>query len=189
LFASAGVFHHAGIKIPFFAFYAHDSGLRPKEAPLNMRVAMGISATLCIVIGCFPVLLYRLLPYDVTYQPYTSSHVVEQVQLLFFSALAFTWLKLSGIYPPELRSVNLDVDWLPRRLVPAVLGPPARGLATVWRTVVSGARGGVALVERRLQWLYSPSGRLGEPWPAGATAFWAALLLGLLLIYAFSERG
>ncbi|PPR22350.1 MAG: Na(+)/H(+) antiporter subunit A, partial [Alphaproteobacteria bacterium MarineAlpha10_Bin1] len=26
LFASAGVFHHAGIKIPFFAFFAHDSG-------------------------------------------------------------------------------------------------------------------------------------------------------------------
>ncbi len=25
LFASAGVFHHAGIKIPFFAFFAHDS--------------------------------------------------------------------------------------------------------------------------------------------------------------------
>ena len=43
LFASAGVFHHAGIKIPFFAFFAHDSGLRPKEAPINMLLAMGIS--------------------------------------------------------------------------------------------------------------------------------------------------
>ncbi|MCK5642836.1 MAG: Na(+)/H(+) antiporter subunit D, partial [Gammaproteobacteria bacterium] len=27
LFASAGVFHHSGIKIPYFAFFAHDSGL------------------------------------------------------------------------------------------------------------------------------------------------------------------
>ena len=26
LFASAGVFHHAGIKIPFFAFFSHDPG-------------------------------------------------------------------------------------------------------------------------------------------------------------------
>ena len=33
LFASAGVFHHAGIKIPYFAFFAHDSGIRCKEAP------------------------------------------------------------------------------------------------------------------------------------------------------------
>ena len=33
LFASAGVFHHAGIKIPFFAFFSHDSGIRTQEAP------------------------------------------------------------------------------------------------------------------------------------------------------------
>ena len=26
-------FHHAGIKIPFFAFFAHDSGIRAEEAP------------------------------------------------------------------------------------------------------------------------------------------------------------
>ena len=48
LFASAGVFHHAGIKIPFFAFFAHDSGLRPKEAPINMLLAMGLSSFLCV---------------------------------------------------------------------------------------------------------------------------------------------
>jgi multicomponent Na+:H+ antiporter subunit D len=33
LFASAGVFHHSGIKIPYFAFFAHDSGKRCEEAP------------------------------------------------------------------------------------------------------------------------------------------------------------
>ncbi len=49
LFASAGVFHHAGIKIPFFAFFHHDSGIRTKEAPLNMLLAMGIAAVLCVV--------------------------------------------------------------------------------------------------------------------------------------------
>lgn len=31
LFAAAGVFHHAGIKIPYFAFFAHDSGLEYKN--------------------------------------------------------------------------------------------------------------------------------------------------------------
>ena len=35
LVASAGVVDHSGIKIPFFAFFAHDSGKRVKEAPLN----------------------------------------------------------------------------------------------------------------------------------------------------------
>ncbi len=44
LFASAGVFHHAGIKIPFFAFFAQDSGIRTGEPPLNMLLAMALAA-------------------------------------------------------------------------------------------------------------------------------------------------
>lgn len=115
LFASAGVFHHAGIKIPFFAFFSHDSGLRCKEAPRHMLLAMGGAATLCILIGCFPQYLYKLLPYATEYQPYTVSHVISQTQLLFFSALAFTLLLLAGIYPPEIRSINVDADWLYRK--------------------------------------------------------------------------
>jgi len=114
LFASAGVFHHAGIKIPYFAFFSHDSGLRVKEAPGNMLLAMVTAAVLCILIGSFPGLLYQLLPWQAEYVPYTYPHVIVQVQILLFSALAFAWLKLTGIYPPELRSVNLDADWLYR---------------------------------------------------------------------------
>lgn len=115
LFASAGVFHHAGIKIPFFAFYSHDSGIRCKEAPRHMLLAMGLTAALCILIGSFPQYLYRLLPYATDYQPYTVSHILAQTQLLFFSALAFTLLLLSGIYPAEIRSLNVDADWIYRK--------------------------------------------------------------------------
>ena len=115
LFASAGVFHHAGIKIPFFAFFGHDSGMRPKEAPVNMLLAMGIAAFLCIFIGSFPGHLYSLLPYPVDYAPYTMPHVVGQTQILFFSALAFTLLLLAGIYPAEMRCVNIDADWIYRK--------------------------------------------------------------------------
>lgn len=115
LFASAGVFHHAGIKIPFFAFFSHDSGIRCKEAPPHMLLAMGVTAFLCVFIGSFPQFLYQLLPYATDYQPYTVSHVVAQTQLLFFSALAFTLLLLAGIYPAEIRSVNVDADWTYRK--------------------------------------------------------------------------
>ncbi|MCW8092764.1 Na(+)/H(+) antiporter subunit D [Alteromonas sp. ASW11-130] len=120
LFASAGVFHHAGIKIPFFAFFAHDSGLRPKEAPANMLAAMFIAAVLCIVIGSYPDILYSLLPWEHDYMPYDITHTLTQLQLLFFSALAFVWLNKQGLYPPELRSVNLDVDWFYRKALPSV---------------------------------------------------------------------
>jgi multicomponent Na+:H+ antiporter subunit D len=77
---------------------------------------MGIAAVLCIVAGSWPTLLYALLPWQADYVPYTYPHVLVQLQLLLFSALAFAWLKLSGVYPSELRSVNLDADWLYRRL-------------------------------------------------------------------------
>ncbi len=115
LFASAGVFHHAGIKIPFFAFFSHDSGIRTKEAPTSMLIAMGIAAVLCIGIGSFPNLLYSILPYATDYNPYDVTHVLAQIQLLVFSALAFVWLKLSGIYPPELRGINIDAEWVYRK--------------------------------------------------------------------------
>ena len=115
LFASAGVFHHAGIKIPYFAFFSHDSGMRPKEAPIHMLLAMGIAAFLCIFIGVYPAPLYALLPFPVDYVPYTAPHVVGQTQLLFFSALAFTLLLRAGIYPAEIRCINLDADWFYRK--------------------------------------------------------------------------
>lgn len=115
IFASAGVFHHSGIKIPFFAFFSHDSGIRTTEPPKNMLIAMGIAAFLCIAIGVFPGPLYSILPYPVDYVPYTGAHVIDQLQLLFFSALAFTLLMLSGIYPAEMRAINLDFDWFYRK--------------------------------------------------------------------------
>lgn len=116
LFAAAGVVEHAGIKIPYFAFFSKDSGLRPKEAPLNMLLAMGLSSFLCVFLGCNPQWLYQLLPnYGGGYHPYDATHVVNQTLLLFFSILAVACLKLKKIYPPEVRSVNLDIDFIYRK--------------------------------------------------------------------------
>jgi len=113
--ASVGVLDHSGIKIPFFAFFAHDGGHRVKEAPVNMLLAMGIAAFFCIFIGVYPQFLYSMLPYPVDYVPYTIPHVMSQMQLLFFGALAFTLLLRSGIYPDEIRAINLDADWFYRK--------------------------------------------------------------------------
>ena len=128
LFASAGVLHHSGIKIPFFAFFAHESGLKPKEAPLNMIIAMIISALLCILIGVFPSLFYQILPYEVNYQPYDFSHVVSQLQLLTFAAFAFICLWHFKIYPPELNSTVLNSDWFYRKMIPGVFKPVILGI-------------------------------------------------------------
>ena len=113
IFASAGVFHHAGIKIPFFAFFGHDSGHKVKEVPWTMQFAMIASAVICVVYGCFPEqTVYRLLPLANDYAPYTADHILAQTELLLYSALAFTLMLLAGVYPAEIRSKNLDFDHL-----------------------------------------------------------------------------
>ena len=179
LFASAGVFHHAGIKIPYFAFFAHDSGIRCREAPVSMLVAMGAAAVLSVGIGCAPSIFYSLLPYSTSYEPYTPTHILDQLQLLVFSALAFAVLMRTGIYPRELRSVNLDTDWLYRRLLPAGFRVFAKMWQGVVRTVLdlTGCLGAVFSVV--LAW-HRPGALFARTWSVGASAF---CLMALFLMY------
>jgi len=135
--ASAGTFFYAGIKFPWFVFFQKDSGLRPAEPALSMRLAMLILSALCIVIGVWPELLYRLLPFEVNYAPYTAGHVIAQLQLLLFSGLAF--FVLLG-YLKRTPTITLDTDWFWRRALPGT----ASWLAQ-WRITIIG--------------LFSPLGR------------------------------
>ncbi len=182
LFASAGVFHHSGIKIPYFAFFAHDSGIRTREAPLNMRIGMAMAALLCIVIGCYPAWLYALLPHEVGYVPYTGSHVLVQVQLLLFSALAFIVLNLVGLYPPELRSVNIDSDLVYRRLVPLAARRGEAAVAALGRRMQAEWARGLDRVIFLIAHQHRPGGVLARTWPTGAAALWILVLLGACLV-------
>ena len=185
LFASAGVFHHSGIKIPYFAFFAHDSGKRCEEAPRNMLAAMAIAAALCIGIGVYPQALYGILPFPVDFQPYTSTHVLTQLQLLLFSALAFAVLIRTGVYPPELRSTNLDSDWLYRRLGPRVASAAARRIDRAAALLKDGAKRRLEGVAGWISRHHGPEGAMARTWPTGATVLWAAILLGAFLIASF----
>ncbi|MCH9662314.1 MAG: Na(+)/H(+) antiporter subunit D [Gammaproteobacteria bacterium] len=127
LFASAGVLDHSGIKVPFFTFFAHDSGKRCQEAPPHMLTAMILAALMCVGIGVYPQVLYNILPYAVDYHAYDVSHVLTQMQLLLFAACAFALLYTRGWYPAEIPSVNLDADWLYRRAAPALYRTLAYG--------------------------------------------------------------
>jgi multicomponent Na+:H+ antiporter subunit D len=113
--ASAGVFLHAGIKFPWFVFFQRDSGLRPAEPAISMRLAMLILSALCIGMGIWPELLYQLLPFEVNYVPYTAGHVIAQLQLLLFSGLAF--FVLLG-YLKRTPTITLDSDWFWRKALP-----------------------------------------------------------------------
>jgi multicomponent Na+:H+ antiporter subunit D len=174
LFASAGVLEHAGIKIPYFAFFAHDSKLEAKEPPVNMLLAMTIGAALCIFIGCRPDLLYNLLPYTVDYLPYTTTHVLTQLQLLLFASLSVVVLMKSGIYPPELVRENLDFDVFYRKggrlLGWIVHNPIARGAGALSHTVLDKAPAKILSLVQKI--------------PAHTPVQWQMILPGLLLLLA-----
>jgi len=188
LFASAGVLDHSGIKVPYFSFFAHDSGLRCKEAPWNMLVAMFIAAFLCIFIGVFPSYLYALLPYAVDYHPYTGAHVITQLQLLLFSMLAFVFLVRIGRYPPEIPSLNLDSDWLYRRFTPALVTRFGKAIDEGWTLLTAAGLGIVSGTISRSQRLGGPSGPISRSWRSPTAIMVILLSLALLAWILYLRR-
>jgi multicomponent Na+:H+ antiporter subunit D len=176
------VLEHAGIKIPYFAFFAHDSGVRTTEPPRNMLVAMSISAVLCVGIGVYPQALYALLPYAAEYWPYDVTHVLTQTQILVFGILAVVVLIRSGVYPPELRAVNVDADWSYRRLGAGLVRVVGRTVGIVddaaRGAVLRLVRGGLRALARG----HGPQGFVSRTWPTGSMLLWVAVLLGVSLI-------
>ncbi len=195
LFASAGVLEHSGIKIPYFAFFAHDSGRRVKEAPFNMLLAMGLAAFISIAVGLpafIPGLgyewLYSLLPYSeeaMSYKPFTTAHILTQMQLLVLAIFAFILLKRFGVYPAEKDATILDTDWLYRKLGYGF----ANWAGTVWSkagpsmTALFFALTGRAY--KRIENTFSPRGELARGGLQGAAAIWTAAVLGFVLLLAF----
>ena len=179
--ASAGVFLHAGIKFPWFVFFQKDSGLRPAEPPTTMRWAMIFFAFLCIGLGVWAQPLYALLPYPVKYEPYTWAHVLSQLQLLLFSALAF-FVMLP--YLKRTLTITLDTDWVWRKLLPGAQSRIAVALRRAVAWVTGEGNDQVSGVIARLNQHGSPSGRLSSTQSTRSMALWVlVLLLGYLLLY------
>jgi multicomponent Na+:H+ antiporter subunit D len=179
--ASAGVFLHAGIKFPWFVFFQKDSGLRPAEPPLNMRLAMLLFAALCIGLGFYYEPLYALLPFATAYVPYTGSHVVVQLELLLFSGLAFF------VMLPMLQrtlTITLDTDWIYRRVTPGLV----RGVEALWSMGSSTLRGWTFGATAQLRTLvhrfHGAEGVLARTASTSGMAMWvAALLAAYLAVY------
>jgi len=110
--AAVGTFLSVGIKLPYFIWFGKDSGVKAKDAPWNMNLAMGIAAFLCFFIGIYPDYLYKMLPFPVNYHPYTAYHLAETMQLLGFTGLGF-FIMVKKLKPKP--KINLDLDWFYRK--------------------------------------------------------------------------
>ena len=137
-------------------------------------------------IGVYPAPLYVILPYNVNHVTYTVEHVVTQLQLLMFSALAFAVLMRTGIYPPELKSTNLDTDWFYRKLGYNVGSTLLLLGGDAVKFVAAQCGNAFRVFERRLHFHHNPDGLFGRTWPTGLMAFWATVMLGgYLLVFYF----
>ena len=190
LFASAGVLEHSGIKIPYFAFFGHDSGKRPQEAPFNMLMAMGIAAALCILIGVSPGWLYRFLPYEQVAREYlasdlwTAPHVLQQMQLLVFATLAFMLLQWRQLYPAEKPGVILDVEWLWRRGWPDMVASLARPVRAVSRWTAGQLDTAGSAVNGLARQVFAVDGWVSLKVPPSVSAVASLAILGLVLAIA-----
>jgi multicomponent Na+:H+ antiporter subunit D len=140
--ASIGTFLHTGLKLPYGTWFGRvpegekieEEEIEATEPPLNMLIAMAMTAFLCILTGVYPKILYNILPYPVHYHPYTLyhvvgmmqlllltapytlNHIVSMMQLLLLTAVAF-WLYIDKLGGEP--TISVDTDWFYRK--PGVL--------------------------------------------------------------------
>ncbi|MBU0483987.1 MAG: Na(+)/H(+) antiporter subunit D [Proteobacteria bacterium] len=119
--ASAGTFLHTGLKVPYFIWFgknncSKETWEKAADPPMNMNIAMGIAAFLCIFIGCYTPYLYGMLPNQTealyyAKKVYSEYHVMESLQILLFTALGF-FLLIKKLAPEP--TISIDLDWFYR---------------------------------------------------------------------------
>ena len=190
LFGSVGAVVHSGIRVPYLAFFGHDSGKRPQEAPFNMLLAMGLTATLCVLIGVAPGWLYQFLPYQDAATDYlatelwTTGHVLQQLQLLVLAGFAFALLQWRRAYPAAQPGVIIDVEWIWRKggsLLGDWLGRPLRRAGKGLAGLAGGLGGRLGGLGRQV---FAPDGWVAAKLPSSGTTVLTLAILGVVLAIA-----
>ncbi|MDR1606979.1 MAG: Na(+)/H(+) antiporter subunit D [Deltaproteobacteria bacterium] len=139
--AAVGTFISVGLKLPYFAFWGGKptDWQRPlKPIPANMYAGMAILAILCLAQGVYPDILYRYLVFQEAvheFHPWTSWNVIQALNLLGFSGLAFYVLR--KVIAPH-KALNLDFDLFYRLIGRMALFFVCRPLAffdNIWTNV------------------------------------------------------
>jgi multicomponent Na+:H+ antiporter subunit D len=129
MLASVGTFLSIGLKLPYGTWLGEDRGIRPEPTPVNMVAAMAVAAFLCTIMGVLPGLLYTHLPYEVHWDPWTTSHVMEAVQMLLFTFFVFYLFIPKFVGRP---TISMDTDVLYRKPAPAVRAVFVHGVGAIF---------------------------------------------------------
>ena len=114
--ASIGTWLCVGLKLPYYTWFGKRrpelEEIEIKKLPWNMIAGMAFLSFLCIFMGVYPDILYRVLPYPVEYHPYTPMHVIGSLQMLLMTVVG-VWILLKRLEPHAV--INLDTDWFYRK--------------------------------------------------------------------------
>ena len=93
------------------------------------------------------------------------------------------------MYPPELRSTNLDVDWIYRRAIPNVL---QNVFAVIWKAdgaLRNAVRGRLNQCQSFIASKHKGlGGLLSGSYPSGNMVLWVAVLLASYLFIGFVSK-
>jgi multicomponent Na+:H+ antiporter subunit D len=132
ILASVGTFLSVGIKLPYYTWFhtpKKEHTVRP--IPKGMMVSMAATSFLCIFYGIFPGALYMELPYEMIYNPFTVPHLVEVMQILIMTFIAF-WIIRKKLTPKN--KISLDVDWFYRKATPGARYVFVGGINRIYET-------------------------------------------------------
>lgn len=184
----AAIFAGSMLRFVYFVFFSEPKeGVRATEAPWNMQAAMVTAASLCLIIGVFPGIIYNHLPLANDYSPMKVYSVIYQAQLLGFAALAFFAFK--SLLKPKPATL-LDWDWVYRKFLLNVVQNFFKTNGTRKDEAFGEAQSGLMFSLKRLQSMSGEQGILAKSWTSGAMTLWASVLLcGILVAYYVVDFG
>ncbi|MEM7491872.1 MAG: proton-conducting transporter membrane subunit [Pseudomonadota bacterium] len=210
LIGIAGLIYALCLRLPVGLMFGHDSRKRPREAPFNMLLAMGLSALISVLLALPNVIpgfgydwLYNLLPCtarvspascEVTgvpligYEPYTLMNVINVLQLILGVLLVSLVLRGFAFRKKRTARIILDTDWFYRKWGYAF----AVWTGAVWRktgpalSAFSNRLSGRIFF--RLEETFSPRGALAKVDFNGGAAIWSAVLLGFVMMVVLLSR-
>ncbi|OUR77296.1 Na(+)/H(+) antiporter subunit D [Alphaproteobacteria bacterium 46_93_T64] len=186
LFGAVAVIDNVGFKIPVFGFFSKDNGMRTSEAPFHMLLAMALLAGLAILIGIFPARFFEILPYEIDYQVYTASHVVTQLQMIAFAALAFAATVRFGIYPIMNSGINLDFDWIYRKLLKKIALQIGSLIDQIWKGFLTGSLRLIDFIIEKAISTHGPGAVMSKTVSSGSAVAVILLILGIIVTVLYA---
>lgn len=149
---SIGTWLSVVLKVNWFVFFGKArSEFEVRPIPVSMKMGMVTGALGCVILGVYPSLLYRIMPYKISVNPFNISHIAEYI-ILFAGATLVFWIFRVKMLPHD--ELSLDFDWFFRKPLAKFVNCVSLGLNrfTAWAD------------RRSLNFVHFFGDRLGNPY-------------------------